>query len=193
MSKVDELIEKYEERKNQYARTIELFKGFGANEYWIGFWNGSTELATEVSKDLKAIKAEQAEITERQKPIVPKFVAEWYEENKNDLEFRIWQYIYEFNEHNHYDEFRQWMNGSANKPIKTLFQMEDGYEVEQEQLYYVILAEKKDGWKYTFWDKCESVDFTNILSDVAKFTEAEIKAKDERYWAFAVPVKEEAE
>lgn len=74
---------------------------------------------------------------DKDKPVeVPQFVAEWYEANKRDLDYRIWEYIYDFDEHRR-DDFNNWMNNSKNKPIETLIRMKVGYTVQQEQLYYV--------------------------------------------------------
>lgn len=71
--------------------------------------------------------------------------------------------------------------------------MKDGYEVEKEPLYYVILSENKGGWKYTFLDEEGSTDYTNNKAHIPTFTEKEIKGNDERFWPFAVPVEEVAE
>lgn len=42
------------------------------------------------------LKEEQPKVTldEPQKPVVPKFVAEWFEENKDDLEFLFGNYVW---------------------------------------------------------------------------------------------------
>ncbi len=68
--------------------------------------------------------------------VVPEFVADWFEENKHDLEFIVWQYI------NHWDnqeenEFKTFMDFNVNNPIQTIFKMIDGYTVEKEQLFYL--------------------------------------------------------
>ncbi|MDU5304825.1 MAG: DUF1642 domain-containing protein, partial [Enterococcus faecium] len=67
---------------------------------------------------------------EHQKPVVPKFVAEWFEENKDDLEFDIWELCVDS-----YGSAEQgmlnWIQQSENKPIETLIRMKDGYEVEE--------------------------------------------------------------
>ncbi|EJI4982914.1 DUF1642 domain-containing protein [Listeria monocytogenes] len=70
----------------------------------------------------------------------------------------------------------------------------DGYEVEKEPLYYVKFVDANNGNKCYLnvrSDGCKSLN-NSVQNDIFKtqFTEAEIKAMDERYWQFAVPVKE---
>lgn len=67
---------------------------------------------------------------------VPQFVAEWFEKNKDDLEFNIWKYIRNWNEHPK-DGFQMFMNNGPSKPIETLIRMKDGYEVEEEPEWVV--------------------------------------------------------
>lgn len=68
----------------------------------------------------------------------------------------------------------------------------DGYEVEQEPLYYIKVIDSDFGYinlnlqtgGYTTSTNGESGGFKT------KFTEQEIKELDERYWQFKVPVEE---
>lgn len=73
-----------------------------------------------------------------------------------------------------------------------------GYEVEKEPLYYVKLPvvyfNHLDLETYLMKDDRGNITIAdNNDFDDMKFTESEIKAIDERYWAFAVPVVEVAE
>ncbi|MHC5215638.1 DUF1642 domain-containing protein [Enterococcus sp. LJL128] len=85
-------------------------------------------------------------------------------------------------------ELKQWLREVS---MEDLLSLANGYAVKQEPLYYVVLAENKGGFKYVFLNKDGTVSHTNNKECVSKFTESEIKAIDERYWAFAVPVEEE--
>lgn len=80
------------------------------------------------------------ELDEPQKPVVPKFVAEWFEENKDDLEFAIWELCVDS-----YGSAEQgmlnWIQQSENNSIETLIRMKDGYEFEKEPLYRVKIGE----------------------------------------------------
>ncbi|MBC2166172.1 DUF1642 domain-containing protein [Listeria booriae] len=63
----------------------------------------------------------------------------------------------------------------------------DGYEVEEEPLYYIKLP------ALGFLVDEPEIDFVVSKEFASKFNKAQIKAVDERYWQFAVPVEEEAE
>ncbi|HAR1361072.1 TPA: DUF1642 domain-containing protein [Enterococcus faecium] len=80
---------------------------------------------------------------EHQKPVVPKFVAEWFEENKHALDLAIFTAIRELDgkEWPHETDFENWLDNAENKPIETLIRMKDGYEVEKEPLYRVKIGE----------------------------------------------------
>lgn len=70
------------------------------------------------------------------KPTIPQFVADWYEKNKNNLDYNIWNYVYEWEEQEE-DEFKNWFNHS-NKAFQTLVNMHQfGYEIEKEKKFLV--------------------------------------------------------
>lgn len=77
------------------------------------------------------------ELDESQKVAVPQFVADWYEEHKDDFEFNVWDYVYMFDTKWESD-FKKWINSSKTKPFQTLVNMHQfGYTVEREKRYYV--------------------------------------------------------
>ena len=79
-------------------------------------------------------------LDEPQKPVVPQFVADWYEENKADFEFNVWDWIAFRNELEKLEnkEFNAWINDGEDNPIQTLVNMHQfGYEVEKEKRYSV--------------------------------------------------------
>ncbi|WP_178946816.1 DUF1642 domain-containing protein [Enterococcus mundtii] len=131
------------------------------------------------------------------KPVVPQFVADWFEENFIALDWGnggalVGAYR---NKREYRDDFQDWIADTTNYPIETIIRMIDGYEVEKEPLYYV----KFPVVDFNQWDLEAYLmkdDHGNILIadnndfDDMKFTEQEIKTIDERYWAFAVPVEE---
>lgn len=117
------------------------------------------------------------EETEMEKVVVPQFIADWFENNKGDLEFNIWDFIYEWRDHD-MDEFKNWFDSCLNKPIETLIKMNlYGYEVEQEKRYYVQLVD--DSCSYLNKDlSTGKVQMSTQLSTETyqtKFTEKEIK------------------
>lgn len=126
-------------------------------------------------------------------PVVPQFVADWYEKYKCDLEYSIWKYIRNWDYHEE-DGFFNFMNDNDNESIKTLIKMQNGYEVEKETRYYVKFVDANNGNKCYLnvrSDGCKTLN-NSVQNDIFKtqFTEAEIKEMDERYWQFAVPVEE---
>lgn len=131
-------------------------------------------------------------LDEPQKPVVPKFVAEWFEENKDDLEFPIWELCVDSYGSKDEHGMLNWIQQSENNPIETLIRMKDGYEVEKEPLYEVIIGDlyliKKFNNRndFCFDTSCSLCAWEK---SAYQLTEAEIKAIDERYWAFAVPVE----
>ena len=81
-------------------------------------------------------------IDEPQKPVVPKFVADWFEENKEVLDLAIFMAVRELDDEEwpHKTDFENWLDVAENKPIETLIRMKDGYEVKKEPLYCVKIG-----------------------------------------------------
>ena len=71
------------------------------------------------------------------KTVVPQFVADWYEENKDDFEKNIFELCVEFRNCNLGNpKLRVWFQNTQNKGIQTLVNMHQfGYEVEKEKRY----------------------------------------------------------
>lgn len=91
---------------------------------------------------------------EQQKPVVVKqFIANWYEKNKNHLEFNIWDYVYRFEDQEN-TSFKEWFNDAKTEPFKTLVNMHQFcYEVEKEKRYFVKMkgiAERYCYLNYSF-------------------------------------------
>lgn len=81
------------------------------------------------------------EIKESQKVTVPQFVADWYEERKDDLDtalFRCVDIIPRVYEDGELNQFQEWFVSDENKSFQTLVNMHQfGYEVEKEKRYSV--------------------------------------------------------
>lgn len=83
-------------------------------------------------------------------------------------------------------EFSMWFKTNGDLLIDALA---NGYEVEKEPLYHVLLPDKgATNIGYTFLNLAGTIDFTICKEKVDMLTEQEIKAIDERYWPFAVKV-----
>ncbi|EOE02784.1 hypothetical protein QA5_00550 [Enterococcus faecalis EnGen0083] len=83
-------------------------------------------------------------------------------------------------------EFSMWFKTNGDLLIDALA---NGYEVEKEPLYHVLLSDKgATNIGYTFLNLAGTIDFKICKEEVDMLTEQEIKAIDERYWPFAVKV-----
>lgn len=96
-------------------------------------------LSTGVFAGLGIAKSVLTKLEEPQKVKVPTFVAEWFEENKHNLNFAIYELceagkvpvdLYEG-----LTDFERWFY--LNHDIDTLIRMQDGYEVEEEPKWVV--------------------------------------------------------
>lgn len=72
------------------------------------------------------------------KPVVPQYVADWYEENKKDFDYNLWDYLTSWDRQKGSD-FKKWINNEIDV-LQTLVNMHQfGYEVEKEPRYTVRL------------------------------------------------------
>lgn len=150
-----ELIEKYEYLNHDCFRRVDT---------------------SEVLRDLK-------QLDNSQKPVVKQFVADWYEGKKDNLDYNIWNYVYEW-EHQEEDEFRNWFNHS-NKVFQTLVNMHQfGYTVEKEKRYEVKLKNTDDYLVKTNNDDYRF--YNNIYTNRRKHTRKEIE-KAKFGWVFDCP------
>ena len=92
---------------------------------------------TEGAEFARKIFLADLEQLDEPKPVkVPQFVADWYERNENNLDYNIWEYIYNWDDQEE-SEFKNWFNCSK-KAFQTLVNMHQfGYEVEEEKRYVV--------------------------------------------------------
>ena len=118
-----------------------------------------------------------------QKPVVPQFVADWYEENKDNLEINIFNYVYIMNDNDN-STFKKWFVDSVTKPFQTLVNMHQfGYEVEKEKRYTVKMRATKQPLFYN--NMYEKIFFS--LGDLAtRFTRKELEEAG-LGWVFDCP------
>lgn len=91
------------------------------------------------------------QLDESEKPVVPKFVADWYEKYKNDLSNAIGDFYIDYiNDYisstspEFQSGFLEWFSDNSDTAIETLVKMKlYGYEIEKEKLYEVFL--KRNG------------------------------------------------
>lgn len=136
---------------------------------------------------------------EPEKPVVPQFVADFYESIKYNFEDGLYDLCVQFNNDN--EELNKevwcWFDCAVNKPFETLVKMKlFGYEVDKEKLYRVELPNPNgDSNRYGL---CK-VDGRIIIGSFVfglnkafntKLTESEIKKDFEWAWQFAKEVEE---
>ena len=140
--------------------------------------------------ELAIIFARQLE--EPEKPVVPQFVVDWYEEHKDDFEGGVYGLCTQFYEDEAQlsDELHDWFVFSGNKPIETLVMMHKfGYEVEKEKLYR---AKNRHTGEYL----CYCFKFyhdKNSSSENQRFTAEEKRWKELGYWGNDLYAFEEVE
>ena len=132
-----ELIGKYEYLNHNYFRRVDT---------------------SEILKDLR-------QLDEPQKVVVPKFVADWYEENKDDFEFNVWDWIAFRNEPEKLEnkEFNYWINDGEGNPIQTLVNMHQfGYEVEKEKRYTIRFKNIRKETRYLKYDRVVEIWYFGV-------------------------------
>lgn len=93
-------------------------------------WGGAYDEAID---DASAIVRQ---LDEPEKPVVPQYVADFYESIKDDFEYGVYDFCIQFSEERLNDDLYKWFCNDDNKPIQTLANMHQfGYEVEKEKLY----------------------------------------------------------
>ena len=123
-----ELIRKYEYLNHNFFRRVDT---------------------SEVLRDLR-------QLDKSQKVKVPQFVADWYEEHKDDFEFNVWDWIAFRNELEKLEnkEFNSWINDGEGNPIQILVNMHQfGYEVEQEKRYTIRFKNIRKETRYLKYDR----------------------------------------
>lgn len=141
------------------------------------------------------------QLDEPEKPVVPQFVADWYESIKDDFEYNLYKLCTDFREQKLRADLNGWFSNdnNNNKPIETLVLMHKfGYEVEKEKLYTVeipnpnradvslVLGLYNDGKVAIFAAFTDSWKYEKQY----KLTEAEIKQDFEWAYQFAKEVEE---
>ncbi|MDQ8292349.1 DUF1642 domain-containing protein [Enterococcus faecium] len=172
-----ELIDKWESKTGAPSYEISDFSiNPSKNDMYIA---GYGVARTEIIKDLK-------QLDEPQKPVVPKFVAEWieYAKKKDDslaISFKPWN-LYGVE----YSKADRWIEDNQETFARAWL---DGY-VEKEPLYMVPLLTGKEGHQKILverrgeydiiWDYENEGDWHELL------TEEQIKSVNPDYWKLAV-------
>ena len=150
-------------------------------------------------------------VPKQELPTIPQFVADWVEGNKefeekwndyskedamNDtIHFTIYGLFADYPATNSDVELRKpvikWLSVDRGNYFKLVNSVRYGYEVEEEQKYYVLNKTRNSAILVRMFDEptLDPAPITEI-DEVDQFTEQEIKDYDERFWPFAVKVEE---
>lgn len=204
---IQELLEEYEkEGEVTEARGVEwlkeeVYKMFPSHSEMYEHPDDITVLKVSLLNEVINLIDEQdkPEVLSQELPAIPKFVAEWFEENKENFESKlksIIKYPPQYDED--VTDFTKWVSNPVNKPIQTLGNMFNGYEVEEKEQKYIVKLPLPE-------DRTNDFAVVDIYGDIwrdgewpshcshCKMTEKEIKAlpKGEAYFEhFAVKVEE---
>ena len=126
------------------------------------------------------------------KPVVPQYVADWYEEHKDDCDYELWDYFSNWDDQED-DDFKNWVKKET-EPIITIVNMHQfGYEVEKEARYTVKLKKKDGGGDWLVKTGTNGLRFyNNIYTQSRAHTRKELEEADFG-WVFdcdGVEVKE---
>ena len=158
---------------NELIKEFEEIGIYGLNMFGAVVKGIPTETAIDLIKQLD----------EPKKPVVPQFVADWYEKHKYALEFNIFDYVYRF-EQQAENDFKDWFDDINTKAIQILVNMHQfGYEVEEEKKYFVKIK-AVDQYLVSVKDE----DFLGFLQSRlrSKFTRKELEEADFG-WVFDCP------
>ena len=132
-------------------------------------------LLKEKQEQIAALKS-QLDSQQSNLPEVPQFVADWYEENKEDLEYQVYlmNVIISKKENTAMSQIQFWFNDEENKPLETIFAMKNGYTIAKEKRFYLknkltglYLCESRKGF-------FEQENLTLELTSRCDFTQQEI-------------------
>lgn len=113
------------QEKEDLIQALYNIGGCEAEDEWSRGYDDGVNAAIEVVKEIKV----------QEKAIVPKFVAYWFEDNFEELDWELGGVLINaFNTNrNERSDFQDWLVDTTNYPIETLIRMKlFGYEVEKE-------------------------------------------------------------
>ena len=68
----------------------------------------------------------------KSKPVVPQFVADWYEDHKHDFEYSLYDLCFKYTDRKLNVDLHKWFRDEDNKPFETLAMIHKfGYVIEE--------------------------------------------------------------
>lgn len=145
------------------------------------------------------LNEQQPQMNKQEKPVVPQFVADFYESIKDDFEYGVYELCVNFYNCDLSGKIKHWFDCNDTNPIQVLVNMHKfGYEVEKEKLYTVELPNPNGFIHLVLCKDCDGKLFVATFSDgdcwetfgKCKLTESEIKQDFDWAWQFAKEVEE---
>lgn len=164
------------------------------NEYDCGHDYGIRRAIVFAEQLDEPVKPPEPKPLETEKPVVPKYVADWLEVCKDNLPLSL---AHSMNNiimmsNNQPDKTIHWIAKNSETFAKAWIY---GYEIEHEQQYVVAIPDDGRNGFIQLWKNREGKLLFNFedkikYGKVHLLTEQEIKQKDERLWKFAEEVEE---
>ena len=134
------------------------------------------------------------QLDEPQKVKVPQFVADWYEEHKDDFETSLFcsiDLIPSCYEEGELSDFEEWLVDEHTKPFQTLVNMHQfGYTVEKEKRYLVKMKGVKEDYNFLNLIRDKNVWVLSSLKEDRLFRTAHTRKELEDAgfgWVFDCP------
>ena len=144
----------------------EVGDDYGSMKYREGYDQGKFD-GEWVGNQLKDADKIRQELN---KPVIQQFVADWYEENKDDFEGNLFRCVHNIPsvfDGAKLNEFERWFLNASTKPFQTLVNMHQfGYEVEKEKKYKITLLNRNDGDLYLVNQNADLADKYGHFSPV---------------------------
>lgn len=146
------------------------------------------------------LNEQQPQMNKQEKPVVPQFVADFYESIKDDFEDGVYELCIQLYNCDLDGRINFWFGCNDNKPIETLVKMKlYGYEVEKEKLYTVEIPNPNGFIRLVLCKDCDGKLFVATFSGgdcwenfgKCKITESEIKKNFDWAWQFAKEVEDD--
>lgn len=149
-----------------------------------GVWNAN---GAEIARQCFLRDLEQLNEIDTKKATVHQYVADWYEENKDDFEGNLFRCVYELSKKrndNELTKFEEWIIDSETESFLTLVNMHQfGYEVEKEKRYTVKMRATKQP---LFYNNMYEKLFFSLGELATRFTRKELEGAG-LGWVFDCP------
>lgn len=183
----DQMINKYKIKLKDVIERIEKFD-IGTKAVWIN--EILNKLGSEYGFHKYCAGYKQGKFDgamKRERVQVPQFVADWYEEHKDELELSVFHYVNNINKEEE-SAFKRWFVDSTTKPFQVLVNMHQfGYEILKEKRYRVKLKSNPKEVDYLVDTKRSGLRFySNIYTQSREHTRKEIEAAGFG-WVFDCP------